>query len=43
MRTGSIDVDDFWQETNLSKNSDDVSVDTMVHKKNIQLKEDELK
>jgi hypothetical protein len=37
MRTGSVDVDDFWQETNLSKNADGRSIESLMAERLLHL------
>lgn len=43
MRTGSIDVDDFWQETNLSRNADGRSIESLMAERLLHLANEDVK
>jgi hypothetical protein len=43
MRTGTIDGEDFWQETNLSSNTDSRGIESLMAEKQLQLANEEIK
>lgn len=43
MRTGTVDVDDFWQETNLSKNADGRSIESLMAERLLHLANEDVK
>jgi len=43
MRTGSVDVDDFWQETNLTRNADGQSIESLMAERLLQMANEDVK